>query len=151
MNRHILPLGKIVLVLFLGSSCLWAEKPAPDVEKAVSAAESQWRQAVLAGNRSVLANLMADDITYTHSSALTQTKDQFIESVISGSTKYQGIDFKTTQMRQYGDTVIVIHDTIITTVQTGVAHLYLTHVWSRRNGRWQMVSRQATKMPPSAQ
>jgi hypothetical protein len=50
-------------------------------------------------------------------------------------------------MRQYGDTIIVIHDAIITTVQTGVAHLYLTHVWSRQNGRWQMVSRQATKIP----
>lgn len=150
MNRRLLPLVNIVLVLFLGSSCLWAEKPAPDVEKAVSTAESQWRQAVLEGNRSVLANLMANDITYTHSSALTQTKDQFIESVISGSTKYQGIDYKTTQMRQYGDMAIVIHEAIITTVQTGVAHLYLTHVWSRQNGRWQMVSRQATKMPPSA-
>ena len=147
MKRHMMNLGKAVLLLLLGGSCLVAEKPSPDVEKAVSAAESQWRQAVLAGNRSVLANLMADDVTYTHSSALTQTKEQFIESVVSGSTKYQGIDFKMTQMRQYGDTVIVIHDAIITTAQTGVAHLYLTHVWSRQNGRWQMISRQATKIP----
>jgi ketosteroid isomerase-like protein len=147
MNRHIVHLGKTALVLLLWGSCLWAEKPSPDVEKAVSAAETQWRQAVLEGNRSVLASLMAEDITYTHSSALTQTKEQFMESVVSGSTKYQGIEFKTTQMRQYGDTIIVIHDAIITTVQTGVAHLYLTHVWSRQNGRWQMVSRQATKIP----
>ncbi|MBV8709306.1 MAG: nuclear transport factor 2 family protein [Acidobacteriaceae bacterium] len=147
MNRHVIHLGKTVPVLLLWSSCLWAEKPLPNMEKAVSAAETQWRQAVLKGNRSVLANLMADDITYTHSSSLTQTKDQFIESVVSGSTKYQGIDFKTTQMRQYGDTVIVIHDAMITTVQTGVAHLYLTHVWSRQNGSWKMVSRQATKIP----
>jgi uncharacterized protein (TIGR02246 family) len=151
MNRHIIPLGKTALVLLLWGSCLWAEKPSPNIEKAVSAAESQWRQAVLEGNRSVLANLMADDITYTHPSSLTQTKEQFIESVVSGSTKYQGIDFKTTQMRQYGDTVIVVHDAIITTVQMGVAHLYLTHVWSRQNGRWQLVSRQATKIPEAAQ
>jgi uncharacterized protein (TIGR02246 family) len=147
MNRPLRNLGKAALLLLLGSSCLFAEKPSPDVEKAVSAAESQWRQAVLAGNRSVLASLMADDLTYTHSSSLTQTKNQFIESVVSGSTKYQGINFQTTQMRQYGDAVIVIHNAIITTVQTGVAHLYLTHVWSRRNGRWQMISRQATKIP----
>jgi hypothetical protein len=66
---------------------------------------------------------------------------------VSSSTKYQGIDFQTTPMRQYGDAVIVIHNAIITTVQTGVAHLYLTHVWSRQNGRWQMISRQATKIP----
>jgi uncharacterized protein (TIGR02246 family) len=150
MTRYMINLGKAALVLLLWASHLWAEKPSPEMEKAVSAAESQWRQAVLEGNRSVLANLMADDITYTHSSSLTQTKDQFMESVVSGSTKYQGIDFKTTQMRQYGDTVIVIHDAIITTVQTGVSHLYLTHVWSRQNGRWQLVSRQATKIPESA-
>lgn len=147
MNCPLRNLGKIALLLLLGSACLFAEKPSPGVEKAVSAAESQWRQAVLEGNRSLLASLMADDITYTHSSSLTQSKNQFIESVVSGSTKYQGIDFQTAQMRQYGNTVIVIHDTIITTVQTGVAHLYLTHVWSRQNGRWQMVSRQATKIP----
>lgn len=142
-------LWKAVPAVLLLGSCLLAEKPLPDAEKAVSAAETQWRQAVLEGNRSVLASLMADDITYTHSSALTQTKDQFIESVVSGSTKYQGIEFKTTQMRQYGDAVIVIHEAIITTVQTGVTHLYLTHVWSRQDGRWRLVSRQATKIPES--
>jgi hypothetical protein len=49
-------------------------------------------------------------------------------------------------MRQYGNVMIVIHNAIITTVQTGVSHLYLTHVWSRQNGRWQLVSRQATKI-----
>lgn len=147
MNRLLRNLGKTALLLLFGSSCLFAEKPSPDVEKAVSTVESQWRQAVLEGNRGLLASLMADDITYTHSSSLTQSKNQFIESVVSGSTKYQGIDFQTAQMRQYGNTVIVIHDAIITTAQTGVAHLYLTHVWSRQNGRWQMVSRQATKIP----
>ena len=119
MNRALKNIGKTALLLLLASSCLFAEKPSPDVEKAISAAESQWRQAVLAGSRSVLASLMADDITYTHSSSLTQTKNQFIESVVSGSTKYQGIDFQTTQMRQYGDAVIITHDAIITTVQTG--------------------------------
>jgi ketosteroid isomerase-like protein len=136
---------KAALALFLFGSSLFAGQISPEAEKSVAAAEKQWQEAVLSGNRSALASLMADDITYTHSSSLTQTKEQFIDSVVSGSTKYQSIEFKTTQMRQYGNTVVVIHDTVINTVQTGVAHLYLTHVWSKQNGHWLMVSRQATK------
>jgi uncharacterized protein (TIGR02246 family) len=138
---------KAAVAIFIFGAYLFAEQISPDAEKSVAAAEKQWQQAVLSGNRSTLASLMANDITYTHSSSMTQTKEQFIDSVVSGSTKYQSIEYKTAQMRQYGNTVIVIHDTVITTAQTGVAHLYLTHVWSKQNGHWLMVSRQATKFP----
>lgn len=138
------------LALFVFGASMLADQTSPSAAKSVAAAEKQWQQAVLSSDRSTLMSLMADDITYTHSNATTQTRQEFIESVVSGSTKYQTIDFKTTQMRQYGHAVISIHDTLIVTAQTGSSHLYITHVWSERNGRWQMVSRQATKIPEAA-
>ena len=141
--RNFWKAGLAFLVL---NSYIFGDPISADAQRAVVTAEKQWQQAVLSGNRHELESLMADDITYTHSSSLTQTKEQFIESVVSGSTKYQAIDFKTTQMRQYGNAVIAIHDALITTAQTGTIHLYLTHVWAERNGHWQMVSRQATKI-----
>jgi Domain of unknown function (DUF4440) len=91
---QMIDLWKPAFALLVLGSCLLTEKPSPDAERAVAAAEKQWQQAVLNGNRSGLASLMADDIIYTHSSSLTQTKGQFIESVVSGSTKYQNIEFK---------------------------------------------------------
>jgi hypothetical protein len=50
-------------------------------------------------------------------------------------------------MRQYGSTVVVTHNAVIKTVPTGTSHLYITEVWAQQSGRWQMVSRQATKLP----
>ena len=90
--------------------------------------------------------MLAPDLSYTHSSAKTQTKEEFLKDV-SGTTTYKSIEFENTKMRQYGSTVVVTHNGVFTTVQSGVSHLIITEVWAELNGRWQMVSRQATKMP----
>ena len=99
------------------------------------------------GDRSALEKLVSDELSYTHSSSKTQTKEQFIQDATGGALNYKVIEFENTQMRQYGSAVVVTHLATIVTVQTGSSHLYLTEVWATEHGRWQMVSRQATKVP----
>jgi hypothetical protein len=124
-----------------------AAEPSSRVKEAVLHAENDWKVAVLHADRSTLDKLLSADLSYTHSSAKTQTKEQFIQDATSGATVYQSIEFENTKIRQYGSAVVITHSAVITTVQTGTSHLYLTEVWAQETGRWQMVSRQATKFP----
>lgn len=129
------------------SPCSWAAQPSTTVRDAVLAAESNWKTAVLKADRNALDKLLTADLSYTHSSAKTQTKEDFIADVTGGTTTYKSIDFGDSKLRQYGSVVVVTHAVTITTVQTGTSHLYLTEVWASHEGHWQMASRQATKLP----
>lgn len=139
---RILISGILILV-----SVTFCAPPSADVKAAVLAAEQRWVDAVIHGDGTALEKLMASDILYTHSSAMTQSRAEFIKAATSGSTKYTGIDFSDVVVRQFGRTVIVTHKGVFKTVQNGETHLFVTEVWAEQNGEWQMVSRQATKLP----
>ena len=138
---------KVSLVLLALVVTSWAAEPSADVKEAVLSAEKAWKEAVLKGDGTALDKLLGDDLSYTHSSSKTQTKEQFIKDVTGGGTVYKSIEFENTTLREYGSVVVMNQSAVITTVQTGVSHLYLTIVWARQGERWQMVSRQATKLP----
>ncbi len=135
------------LGLFFAAALAYADEPKPDVKTVVLAAEQKWVEAVIHGDAATLEKLMASDILYTHSSATTQTREQFIKAATSGSTKYTAIDFSDVAVRQFGRTVIITHKAVFKSVQNGESHLYITEVWAEQGGGWQMVSRQATKLP----
>ena len=116
------------------------------MKDAVTKAEAAWKEAVLKADRSALERLVADDVSYTHSSGKTQTKQQFIDEAV-GVLNYKAIDYEDTVMRQYGSAVIVTHKATITTTQTGTSHLYLTEVWAKIHGQWQLATRHALKLP----
>ena len=137
----------LAIASLLLASVVSAAEPKPDVKAAVLAVEQQWVQAVIHGDGAALEKLMAPDILYTHSSAMTQTRAEFIKAATSGSTKYTAIDFSDVVVRQYGRTVIITHKAVFKTVQNGETHLFVGEVWTDQNGGWQMVSRQATKLP----
>ncbi len=124
-----------------------AGEPKPEIKAAVLAAEQKWVNALIHGDAAVLDKLMASDISYTHSSAATQTKAEFIHAATSGATKYTAIDFSDVVVRQYGRTVIITHKAVFKNVQNGESHLFVTEVWAEQDRAWQMVSRQATKLP----
>lgn len=135
-----------VLGSFLAAPAL-ASEPEPTAKAAVLAAEQQWVGAVIHGDAATLEKLMASDILYTHSSATTQTRAEFIKAATTGKTKYTSIDFSDVVVRQFGRTVIVTHKAVFKSEQSGESHLFISEVWAEQNGAWKMVSRQATKLP----
>ncbi len=140
-------LMKLNLALFATAMLCRAAEPSAAVKEAVTKAEAEWKDAVLKGNRNALETLIADDLSYTHSSGKTQTKGEFISEATGGALNYKAIDFEDTHMRQYGEAVVITHKATITTVQTGTSHLYLTEVWAKVHGHWQLATRQALKLP----
>jgi ketosteroid isomerase-like protein len=137
----------VTCALLVTAVVLPAAEPSAAVKDAVMNAEAAWKTAVLKADRGALEKLMSNDLSYTHSSSKTQTKGEFIQDATGGAVGYKSIEFEDTKMRQYGNVVVVTHAATIMSGQTGTSHLYLTEVWAKEEGRWQMASRQATKIP----
>ena len=144
MKTTILVLFAIALPMFGGAS-------KSDDEKAVLAAEKQLVDALLKANTSALEKLLGDDLVYTHSSAKTETKADVIQVIKSGATKYSSIEVNDTKVRQFGNVVITTGTIIITSVTAAgknpPSKLLVTRVWAKQPPGWQLVSRQATKLP----
>ncbi len=139
---------KLTVALIAAAMIGGAAEPTAAVKASVTKAEGEWKDAVLRADSSALEKLMAEDLSYTHSSGKTQTKQQFIDEATGGALHYKAIDFADTKMRQYGsDAVVITHKATITTTETGTSHLYLTEVWAKVEGRWQLATRHALKLP----
>lgn len=135
---HLLSLFAVALQMF------GAVKP--DDQKAVLEAEKQLATAMIKADVATLEKLLVDDLSYTHSAAKTETKAEVVQTAKTGSTKYESINYDTTNVRQYGNSVITTHN--MTIVANGASNkLYVTFVWVKNGNNWQLASRQATKLP----
>ena len=117
----------------------------PSDEKAVLAAEKQYIDGMVKSDPDSVAKVLADDLSYTHSGARTETKADVLKG-ITGKVHYPAITVESTKVRQYGNTVITNHNMMFTGPNVS-SHVYSTIVWVKQGGGWQMVQYQATKLP----
>ena len=73
----------------------------------IIALENRRIEAMIKQDTQALSEILADDLSYTHSTARVETKAEFISSLTSGRTKYQSIQRDDVKVRQYGDTAVV--------------------------------------------
>ncbi|MEO7650245.1 MAG: nuclear transport factor 2 family protein [Bryobacteraceae bacterium] len=140
--RSILIISTVALALPVFSA-----PPKPDVEKAVLAAQKAYVDGLVKSDKAILEKILGEELTYTHSSAKTETKADVLQVISSGSAKYVSVDFQDVKLRQYGNVVVSTQKAAFTTKQSGTTKIYMTIVWAKEKGGWQMVSRQATKLP----
>jgi uncharacterized protein (TIGR02246 family) len=117
----------------------------------VLSVEAQRVKALTANDFAALDRLLADDLSYTHSSGETQSKQEFLEMVRSGKLRYVTFREEGVRARVYGDTA-VINGTAFVTVQPGTEpkrdlHIVFVDVYVRRGRNWQMVAWQSTRIP----
>ena len=94
--------------------------------------------------------LLADDLVYTHSSARLDTKRSLIDNMTSGSTVYTAVEPSDVKAQDLGDTVVLTGVAQIKVTANGNPLAFgvrFTDVYARRDGRWQMVTWQSTKLP----
>jgi len=121
-----------------------------DPAEAVKAAEMARFKAQTSNDFKALAALLGDDLVYTHSSAAVDDKTSYIESMRSGAVKYESIEPRDLQIRVYGTTAFITGAGRFRVNARGQAldnQLRFTDVWVLRDGRWQMVSWQSTRLP----
>src|SRR6266568_3633781 len=103
----------LILPLLASALPLFAGMAKSDDEKAVLAAEKQLAAAMVKADVATLDKLLGDDLAYTHSSAMTQTKADVIQVFKTGSTKYKSVDYDTTKVREFGNVVVTTHNMTI--------------------------------------
>ena len=107
--------------------------------------------AMVAGDFDALALLLADELSYTHSSALNENKSQYLASLRSGRFRYQQARTEGVQVQVYGDQSAwmqgsVTLDVHIDGVPRQLNNRFLT-VWTRRAGHWQLAAWASTPLP----
>jgi hypothetical protein len=116
----------------------------------VKAAELKRFEAAEKDDFDTLDKLLADDLTYGHSTGVLETKAVFLASLKSGKLKFKKIEPADVQVRVFGATAIITGTAKLAVVSNGEAKdvaIRFTDAWVRRAGRWQMVAWQSTKLP----
>ncbi len=107
-------------------------------------------QAMAAKDVATLEAVLADDLVYTHSSARLDTKRSLIDGMKSGSTVYTSVEPSGVKAQDLGDTVVSTGTAQIKVVSNGTPNAFgvrFTDVYAKRNGSWQMVTWQSTRLP----
>ncbi len=96
-----------------------------------------------------LENLLADSLSYGHSSGHIDTKQQFIEKLTTGKSDFFSIDITNQTVQVYKNTGIVRHDLSGITNdagKSGTVKLHVLTVWIKKGNRWLLAARQAVKI-----
>jgi ketosteroid isomerase-like protein len=119
---------------------------------AIEKAEQDWSGAVRSGDASAMAKILADDLVYTHSTGIVDTKESYIQSITSGNQKYAGIEYSDTKIKVYGRAALVTTVVRMTGTTKGVPFdnkLRMSHFWVRdaQGTDWKLASHQTTRLP----
>jgi hypothetical protein len=119
-------------------------------EQAVLKAENARFDAMKKADAAALEKLLADELSYTHSNAQVQGKAAFIDDIKTGKIKYLTIDPSEQKARIFGTTAVVTGGAAVHVVQNGndlTFKIRYTDTHVRRDGAWQMVAWQSTRLP----
>lgn len=122
----------------------------PDNAQMIISLDKQRMQAMAAKDLTFLDAVLADDLIYTHSSARLDTKQSLIGNMQSGSTVYTSVEPSEVTAQDLGDAVVLTGVARIKVVANGAPNAFgvrFTDIYAKRNGRWQMVAWQSTRLP----
>ena len=96
-----------------------------------------------------LNELIGDDLVYTHSSARLDTKQSLIGAMHSGATVYESVEPSKVHAQDLGNTVVLTGVAAIKMLSNGTPNAFtvrFTDVYANRDGHWQMVAWQSTRL-----
>ena len=110
--------------------------------------ENQRFEAMTNKNSAVLQNILADDLTYTHSNGLAETKAQHIENIRTGTIVYQSMQPEEVKVKVYRKTGIitgVVNVKGILKEKEFDIRLRYTDVYIKKRGKWKLVAWQSVR------
>ena len=105
---------------------------------------------MIAKDTDTLGALFADEMSYTHSNCIVDTKQSYLKAIEERVFEYRSVDLTDTNIRVLGDTALVTGRAGIEVVAGG-RQLDLdaryTVVWTRLDGEWRFLCWQSTPVP----
>ena len=146
-----LPLMAIVILI---AACNTFAQTAPDAAE-LTKLLNEFLAGASRGDAAIHERFWADDLIYTRSAGRRVTKAEVLRDVRSApapkpgdpTTMYTAEDIR---IQQYGDTAIVAFRLVATSDAAGtksVANLLNSGTFVKRDGKWQVVNWQSTRMP----
>ena len=102
--------------------------------------------------RAVHERVWADDLVYTSSSGSRFGKQEILDGIDGSDTAEPAPAYtaEDVDIRVYDDMAVVAFRLVATAPDGDVQHYFNTGTFAYRDGRWQAVAWQATKIPPDA-
>ena len=118
-------------------------------DRLILATEQQRFASMVSRDTVALRPLLADDLLYTHSNALQETKAAHLSAIATGRLVYASMLRETAQVRRYGKMALTNGIVQVTGVVNGTSfdvRLLYTAVYRRVRGQWQLVNWQSTRL-----
>ena len=119
----------------------------------VLAAEDQRFAAMRNADTTALRGTLSDALTYTHSSGRPDTKASLLRALASGALRYEVVVPKDRTVRFEGPLALVTGQSAMRAGAPGNLqnfHIRYLAVYARREGRWQLLAWQATRLQTDA-
>ncbi len=119
-------------------------------EKEILALEDQRFDAMIKGDFGALDKLVREELLYTHSSGVTDTKKSWIDSMKSGKTKYKSARPSERQVRFFGDVALVRGKAAVEAEiggQPRSLRLLFLNAWVRAPQGWKFAAWQSCPQP----
>jgi len=142
------------ILLTIGSALALgaADKGGKTAEDAVLAAEKGWAQGVTANDFALLDKVLGDELVYRHSTGAEDTKATYIDKLKTGKARYFECNYDgepTVKVLTKDTAYVFCRVRVVTLGADGAkspATLNCLHVYVQRNGQWQLVAHQSSKV-----
>jgi uncharacterized protein (TIGR02246 family) len=121
-----------------------------DDAKSIRELEARVNKAVLDGDVATFDRLFAEDFTHTSQDGQFRTRAEWIKGRVQGKSSYTSYDTQDLQIRNYGNTSVVtclVKPSWKERDGTAASGRFrLLRVWVKRDGHWQLVAFQSTRI-----
>ncbi len=113
--------------------------------------ERELYRAMIAKDYAALERVLSPDLVYVHSTAVAESREEYLAGVAKGLYEYESISTRDAQVRVHG-TVALIDGICDMRVGAGgkpgkLVHLLTVLVWVHVGDTWRLEHRHATRMP----
>ncbi len=122
-------------------------------EAAVTENVEVLRKAILEADKTRLDQVSAAQISYGHSSGRVETKEQFINGVMTRKQTVKSLAFPELKVSVVGDAAIARHIYLAESEMDGkqtTTKIGALQVWQKQNGSWKLLARQGFSLPAPA-
>jgi ketosteroid isomerase-like protein len=119
-------------------------------EKEILSLEDKRYAAMTKGDFGALEALLHDQLLYTHSSGVTDTKASWLDSLKSGKTRYKSAQRSDVKVRMLGEMALVTGAGLIEAEINGqprTLKLKFLNAWVKTPNGWKFVAWQSTPQP----
>ena len=140
-------LFSVTLCALLGAAPAYAAK---DETAAIAGVAEKLRVLMVEPDKAKLGALVSNDLSYGHSGGKIDTKESFIDDLMTGVSDFLSITISEQTLKVVGDTAVIRHtltgDTHDKGKDPGKVNIKILQVWKKMGGEWKLLARQAVRV-----